>query len=49
MYAENLRKRRFRAAKKAAVSEENLSRMLSNLKRYAAYEQNLRRFKFKKI
>ena len=48
MYAENLRKRRFRAAKKA-VSEENLSRMLSNLKRYAAYEQNLRRFKFKKI
>ena len=48
MYTENLRKRRFRTAKKA-VSEENLSRMLSNLKRYAAYEQNLRRFKFKKI
>ena len=47
MYAENLRKR-FRAAKKA-FSEENLSRMLENLKRYGAYEQNLRRFKFKKI
>ena len=48
MYTENLRKRRFRAAKKA-VSEENLSRMLENLKRYGAYEQNLRRFKFKQI
>ena len=44
---ENLRRRRLKKTEK--LSEENLSRRLEKMRRGAASEQNLRRFKFKQI